>query len=224
MGKYREYICEICGCVFLSNKGCKTRVPRYCSRKCAGKAIAKVKTCAYCGKEYYNWTRKKYCSKECASAAMRGIPLSPEHCRKLSEGRKASPKCHGENLYNWKGGNATYHDRMKLHNKRRRTRQKVHLDATYLELLRKFQRNRCFYCDCDMGEHASLEHLTPVSRGGDNHLWNLVYACKSCNSKKHDSTLEEYAIKKGLIYLADRYDILIVKLYAPYMVYKKKYR
>ena len=51
MGKYREYICEICGCVFLSNKGCKTRVPRYCSRQCAGKAIAKVKTCAYCGKE-----------------------------------------------------------------------------------------------------------------------------------------------------------------------------
>lgn len=176
-----------------------------------------MKVCAYCGKEFYNWTREKYCSASCAHAALRGVPLSAEHRRKLSEGRKASPKCHGENLYNWKGGKATYAERMKLHNARRRSLLKIHLDARYLDLLKRVQRNRCFYCDCDMGKYPALEHLTPVSRGGDNQIWNLVYACKSCNSRKHNSTLEEYAIKTGKIYLADRYDMLLARVYAPYM-------
>lgn len=63
-----------------------------------------MKTCAYCGKEFYDWTKEKYCSKECARASLRGVPLSADHRRKLSEGRKASHKCRGENLYNWKGG------------------------------------------------------------------------------------------------------------------------
>lgn len=119
MGKYKDYVCEVCGRVFQSNKGCRTRTPRYCSRECAGKAHAKMKTCAYCGK--------------------------------------------------------------------------------------------------DMGDSPSLEHLTPVSRGGDNQRYNLVYACKSCNSKKHDKTLEEYAIHIGAFHLIDKYDTMIARIYHPYM-------
>lgn len=217
MGKCRDYICETCGKVFQSNKGCRTRTPRFCSSKCAGKANAKIKTCAWCGKQFYNWTREKYCCKECASAALRGVPLSEEHRRKLSEARKASPKCHGENLYNWKGGDATYKERMKLHNQKRRTLQKIRPDIRYLSILKRAQKNRCFYCDCDMGINPSLEHLTPVSRGGDNQSWNLVYACKSCNSKKHNSTLEEFTIKTGKAYLLDKYDMIIARVYSPYM-------
>lgn len=217
MGVYRNYICETCGKVFQSNKGCRSRFPRFCSRQCAGVANAKMKVCAFCGTQFYNWTREKYCSKACASAALRGVPLSEEHRKKLSEARKASPKCHGENLYNWKGGEATYRERMKAHNQRRRSLQKIRLDARYLSLLKRVQKNLCFYCGCDMGETPSLEHLTPISKGGDNQPWNLVYACKSCNSKKHNSTLEEYAIKTGDLSMLDRYDILIARVYSPYM-------
>lgn len=217
MGKDREYICQSCGQPFISNKGCKTRIPKYCSRKCAGVGNAKIKVCAWCGKEYYNWTRKKYCSRECAIEALRGVPLPKEQCQKISEARKASIKCRGENLYNWKGGRATYAQRMNLHSKRRRSALKMPLDADYLRLLNRLQRNKCFYCGCDMGTHPSLEHLTPVSKGGDNHRWNLVYACQSCNSKKHNKTLEEYAIKIGSLFLVDKYDLIIARLYVPYM-------
>ena len=217
MGAYKDYICETCGKVFQSNKGCRTRKPRFCSSKCAGIANAKIKTCAYCGTQFYNWTRENYCCKECASAALRGVPLSEEHRHKLSEARKASPKCHGENLYNWKGGKATYNERMKAHNQRRRSLQKIRLDSRYLSILLYSQANKCFYCGQDMGATPSLEHLTPVSRGGDNQSWNLVYACKSCNSKKHNSTLEEYIIKTGALHLADRYDSIIARVYGPYM-------
>jgi hypothetical protein len=176
-----------------------------------------MKTCAYCGKEFYDWTKEKYCSKECANAALRGAPLSADHRRKLSEARKASTKCKGANLYNWKGGAATYAARMKAHNQRRRSRLKLQLDNLYLKLLLKAQGNRCFYCGEDMGDTPSLEHLTPVSRGGDNQRYNLVYACKSCNSKKHDKTLEEYAIHIGAFHLIDKYDTMIARIYHPYM-------
>lgn len=222
MGKYKEYVCQICGQTFQSNKGCKTRTPKYCSRKCAGLANAKMKTCAFCGKEFYDWTKEKYCSKACANEAQKGVPLSAEHRKKLSEARKNSPRCHDSNLYNWKGGKETYHARMKVHAQRRRSKQKLPIDARYMRIVRKAQCNSCFYCGCDMGDSPSLEHLTPVSRGGDNQRWNLVYACKSCNSRKHDKTLEEYAVKIGSFYLVDKYDVLIARIYTPYMELIKK--
>lgn len=223
MPKYRDYICEACGQPFQSCKGDRNRTPRFCSIKCASVRIRKMKVCAHCGREFYDWTKDKYCSRECAAAALRGVPLSEKHRRKLSEARKASPKCHGAALYNWKGGPETYAERMKIHNKKRRDRTRTPLDARYLRLLLAFQRGRCFYCDCDITAAPSLEHLTPVSKGGTNARWNLVYACKSCNSRKHDSTLEEYAIKTGRLYLADRYDLLLARLYEPYsqMICKK---
>lgn len=216
MGKIRQYICLACGSTFLSDKGCATRTPKYCSQKCAGVKARKMKVCAFCGKEFYDWTKDKYCSRECSSAALRGVPLSDEHRKKLSEARKASPKCHGENLYNWKGGASTYRERLKIYSKTRRDRTRTRIDPKYLDMLRKGQANRCFFCGKDMGETPTLEHLTPVSRGGTNTPHNLVYACKSCNSKKHTSTLEEYIIKTGHIYLADRYDCVLARIYAPY--------
>lgn len=60
-----------------------------------------------------------------------------------------------------------------------------------------------------MGKNATIEHLTPVSRGGDNDWWNIVYACKSCNSKKKNKTMEEYAIHTDQLHLFDKYDITI---------------
>lgn len=43
-------------------------------------------------------------------------------------------------------------------------------------------RNRCAYC----GERKPLtvDHVTPVSQGGDHSISNIVPACQSCNSSK----------------------------------------
>ena len=38
----------------------------------------------------------------------------------------------------------------------------------------------------------SLEHKTPLSRGGTNKYCNLAIACRSCNCRKHAKTEEEY--------------------------------
>ena len=216
MGIYRQYICEQCGQPFQSNKEDKNRKPRFCSIQCASVRVRKMKVCPTCGVSFYNWTREKYCSRECAAEALRGVPLSAEHRKKLSEARKASPKCHGENLYNWKGGQSTILIRAAIQRHNRRAAQHIPVDMRYLNGLRYMTRDHCFYCNRIMGKDATVDHLTPVSRGGDNQRWNLVWSCRRCNSRKGAKTFEEYMEIVGFD-LSDRYDLIIVNVYAPYM-------
>lgn len=66
-------------------------------------------------------------------------------------------------------------------------------------LLRK-QNHRCYYCnepifrDCKQGhpQEATVDHRTPLSRGGSNNMCNLVAACFACNNRKADRTAEEF--------------------------------
>lgn len=39
---------------------------------------------------------------------------------------------------------------------------------------------------------ATVDHMTPLSRGGTNARSNLVLACQSCNSAKSDMTVREF--------------------------------
>ena len=48
----------------------------------------------------------------------------------------------------------------------------------------------CFYCGSL--DKLTIDHKLPISRGGDNDFNNLVPACRSCNSRKHNKTIEEW--------------------------------
>lgn len=50
----------------------------------------------------------------------------------------------------------------------------------------------CVYCGAESEE---IDHVIPLSRGGDNSDKNLVAACKSCNRKKSDKLLSELGWK-----------------------------
>lgn len=43
-------------------------------------------------------------------------------------------------------------------------------------------RDVCHYCKTAPG--LTMDHVVPISLGGANLWWNIVSACKSCNSKK----------------------------------------
>lgn len=49
--------------------------------------------------------------------------------------------------------------------------------------------HRCVYCGNT--QHLTLDHVIPKAKGGRTHWTNLVTACRACNAKKGDFSLEE---------------------------------
>jgi len=69
-----------------------------------------------------------------------------------------------------------------------RTRDPI--DPELIKLVFKLYEYECMYC-CSK-ENLSLEHILPITRGGDNNFENLGVACKSCNSSKGNKTIVEF--------------------------------
>lgn len=68
---------------------------------------------------------------------------------------------------------------------------------TRASLLEK-QDGKCWYCACDLSAdprvepYCQLEHQHPRSRGGECTDDNIVLACRPCNIRKKDKTVEEF--------------------------------
>ena len=57
----------------------------------------------------------------------------------------------------------------------------------WIDILKEY-KFRCAYCgkEFTLFDRETHDHVIPISKGGDNTKGNIVPACKSCNSKKHD--------------------------------------
>lgn len=55
-------------------------------------------------------------------------------------------------------------------------------DTEKYNLIFNRDENVCAYCGIDT--NLALDHIVPISRGGDDTAANLVVSCKSCNSSK----------------------------------------
>lgn len=52
-------------------------------------------------------------------------------------------------------------------------------------------KGKCQYCLSDIGIHsATIDHVIPRARGGQNNWLNVVLACGKCNFAKGDKLLE----------------------------------
>lgn len=186
--KIRKFNCLTCNAEFASRKACKSREPKYCSKPC------------------YALSLRKPPKPKKERQSRKGIALSAEWKKALSEGRIRSEKCKGENLYNWKGGKATEGIRSKESKYKRQKGLTQSLDPVFLANVLVAQEGKCFFCEIPLTNYKAIEHLTPVSRGGDNQPFNLVYSCQSCNSRKRQNTLEEWAIKNKRFDWLDKFD------------------
>lgn len=127
------------------------------------------KICPECGGIYFD--RKKYCSDKC--------------------GQKAN-------------------DRRKDLNRRIRTRSQLVDKDISLDALYKRDKGVCYICDqhCDWNDYyykgntfiagnhyPSIDHVQPLSKGGE-HSWNNVkLACRICNSLKKDNVTYPLMVK-----------------------------
>jgi 5-methylcytosine-specific restriction endonuclease McrA len=60
----------------------------------------------------------------------------------------------------------------------------------------KLREGRCHYCEQNFPpEELTMDHKTPLSRGGTTSKGNVVAACKSCNNDKKYYTPAELVLK-----------------------------
>nr|MBF0222753.1 HNH endonuclease [Desulfobulbaceae bacterium] len=49
----------------------------------------------------------------------------------------------------------------------------------------KLSLGQCYYCSCKKSpKELTMDHITPLTRGGHSTKGNVVAACKECNTKK----------------------------------------
>lgn len=64
--------------------------------------------------------------------------------------------------------------------------------------LKVFERDgyKCHYCSKQLTRFsATLDHIQPVSKGGDNSFHNLITSCLHCNSERGNKPVMDYAAK-----------------------------
>lgn len=88
-----------------------------------------------------------------------------------------------------------------------------------LKLALKVHGGKCFYCKeqlaTDVCEQVTIDHIESVAFGGNHQLSNLVVACKPCNSKKGQGTIDAFnprATSEWLNALRDQIEVRLGKL------------
>lgn len=69
----------------------------------------------------------------------------------------------------------------------------AHVTYTLEQLLSKLDEFGfgCSYCG-RAGLNIGIDHFTPITKGGQDRIENILPACGSCNSKKHNSDCETW--------------------------------
>lgn len=84
------------------------------------------------------------------------------------------------------------YERIKYSNRRTRLKNiggKVSIH--YVKQLKYKQWNTCYWCLEPLTKYH-LDHVIPISKGGDNSNNNLVVACPACNLQKNNKLVEEW--------------------------------
>jgi 5-methylcytosine-specific restriction endonuclease McrA len=98
---------------------------------------------------------------------------------------------------------SAYHQRLKMleqHGSMNIPKKASPSRAKRVQFIEMFVRQNgiCIYCEermvlqIGLNNSATIDHLTPKSRGGSNAQWNLALACYLCNQDKGDRTYDEY--------------------------------
>jgi hypothetical protein len=74
--------------------------------------------------------------------------------------------------------------------------ERVNLDYFKDELNKLGKNETCFYCGKHLAEGAPLDHVIPWDFLKQDQLWDLVFACPSCNSSKNDKVPDQAYLDK----------------------------
>ena len=69
-----------------------------------------------------------------------------------------------------------------------------------VQALLVYQEGYCAACGKDLDSGFHVDHILPISRGGDNSIRNLQILCPGCNQSKHARLLDEFLEDIGGVY------------------------
>lgn len=99
----------------------------------------------------------------------------------------------GDRALNWKGGISKMPGYSSICENRRRAaknKTEVHYTLQEWEAMKARFDYMCLCCKKQEPEiKLNLDHIIPLSRGGDNSLSNIQPLCRSCNARKHAKTI-----------------------------------
>ena len=79
-------------------------------------------------------------------------------------------------------------DRRMAHIKREKAKTRLLRKSTWWSN-KVGNEGKCYYCQVKLDlELATMDHIVPLSRGGETTKGNIVVSCKMCNTKKADLT------------------------------------
>lgn len=92
-------------------------------------------------------------------------------------------------------------ERFKVHifasNHKRRQQKKGGMTGGETKAWFDAQKKVCHWCGANCADLPTIDHVAPLSKGGEHVVRNLVIACKPCNSRKHAKDPIEWAQMNG---------------------------
>lgn len=70
---------------------------------------------------------------------------------------------------------------------------KEHHTADDIERKLRNQKGRCWWCGKAVGDNYHVDHIIPLSKGGDNSARNICIACPQCNNSKYNKLPSEWS-------------------------------
>lgn len=182
--------CYTCGEIFAPRR---YNTEKFCSKKCqrrderirGGQVPLARRCCDWCHADFTQKIRsnERFCSRTCSQASWNARNV--DHLRSYK--RKYAKANHWQ-AEAWQARNRSrYLETERLKAQRRRARMaNVAVQEMTPEQWRNVcatQRHRCWWCGARTGK-LEIDHLVPISLGGDHSLENIVASCKTCNSRK----------------------------------------
>jgi len=152
-------------------------------------------SCKICYAEYMKiWSRKN-------STVVNARVLAYHHKNKKALNEKRKIRWHksdksenAENSRAWKIANPEQVKILRLRGNHKRRARLATVDnyQIFNKEIKAILQKPCFYCGTTNG--ITLDHVVPISRGGNNGIGNLLPACLSCNTTKKNKFITEWKL------------------------------
>ncbi|WP_253213721.1 HNH endonuclease [Tetragenococcus halophilus] len=205
---YSQKTCKLCGFSFHPSPH-GSQIQKYCSDNCRQRAFlgkdgkAKCVNCKYCGNKFAQSFQRIYCSDECRKKQVEFEKKEAWRSRKCRycgslgcefDGKFCSKKC--------KTNSFIFSRRAKDKIRYQRARRNGRFDSD-IDIHKLIERDgeRCYLCGDKVlfyyhyndPKYPTIEHVTPIAKGG-THSWdNVKVACRECNTRKATSSISEFS-------------------------------